>query len=115
MPAWIPGSYMMREFARNIVQIRAEAGGKEVALRKLDKHSWQAAACNGPLTVHYEVYAWDLSVRAAHLDQTPRLFQRQQRVPARGWARGRAAHRRDSASGRRCLYGLARCDQLARS
>ena len=23
LPAWIPGSYMIREFARNIVQIRA--------------------------------------------------------------------------------------------
>ncbi|MGV8899596.1 MAG: M61 family metallopeptidase [Burkholderiaceae bacterium] len=74
LPAWIPGSYMMREFARNIVQIRAEAGGKKVALRKLDKHSWQAAACNGPLTVHYEIYAWDQSVRAAHLDQTHGFF-----------------------------------------
>ncbi len=74
LPAWIPGSYMLREFARNIVQIRAEAGGKKVALRKLDKHSWQVAACNGPLTVHYEVYAWDASVRAAHLDQTHGFF-----------------------------------------
>lgn len=74
LPAWIPGSYMMREFARNIVQIRAEAGGKKVALRKLDKHSWQAAACAGALTVHYEVYAWDPSVRAAHLDQTHGFF-----------------------------------------
>lgn len=74
LPAWIPGSYMIREFARNIVQIRAESDGKKVALRKLDKHSWQAAPCQGPLTVHYEVYAWDLSVRAAHLDQTHGFF-----------------------------------------
>ncbi|NMM38176.1 MAG: M61 family metallopeptidase [Glaciimonas sp.] len=74
LPAWIPGSYMMREFSRNIVQIRADAGGKRVALRKLDKHSWQAAACTGPLTVHYDVYAWDPSVRAAHLDQTHGFF-----------------------------------------
>jgi len=74
LPAWIPGSYMIREFARNIVQIREESGGKKVALRKLDKHSWQAASCSGALTVHYEVYAWDLSVRAAHLDQTHGFF-----------------------------------------
>lgn len=74
LPAWIPGSYMLREFARNIVQIRAEASGKRVALRKLDKHSWQAAVCSGPLIVQYEVYAWDLSVRAAHLDQTHGFF-----------------------------------------
>jgi predicted metalloprotease with PDZ domain len=74
LPAWIPGSYMIREFARNIVRIRAESGGKPVALAKLDKHSWQAAPVAGTLTVHYEVYAWDLSVRAAHLDQTHGFF-----------------------------------------
>ena len=74
LPAWIPGSYMIREFARNIVQIRAEANGESVALAKLDKHSWRAAPVGAPLTVVYEVYAWDLSVRAAHLDQTHGFF-----------------------------------------
>jgi predicted metalloprotease with PDZ domain len=74
LPAWIPGSYMIREFARNIVRIRAEAGGATVRLAKLDKHSWRAAPVAGPLTVHYEVYAWDLSVRAAHLDRTHGFF-----------------------------------------
>lgn len=74
LPAWIPGSYMIREFSRNIVQIRAESGSLPVALTKLDKHAWQAAPVSGPLTVRYEVYAWDLSVRAAHLDQTHGFF-----------------------------------------
>jgi len=74
LPAWIPGSYMIREFARNIVRIRAESGGNAVALTKLDKHAWRAAPCAGPLTLHYQVYAWDLSVRAAHLDQTHGFF-----------------------------------------
>ncbi|MBB3223110.1 M61 family metallopeptidase [Pseudoduganella umbonata] len=74
LPAWIPGSYMIREFSRNIVQIRAEANGQPVALAKLDKHSWQAPPVEGPLTVQYDVYAWDLSVRAAHLDQTHGFF-----------------------------------------
>ena len=74
LPAWIPGSYMIREFARNIVQIRADSNGKPVALTKVDKHTWRAAPVAGPLTVQYEVYAWDLSVRAAHLDQTHGFF-----------------------------------------
>ncbi|MGZ3241308.1 MAG: M61 family metallopeptidase [Burkholderiaceae bacterium] len=74
LPAWIPGSYMIREFARNIVQISAESKGKKIALKKLDKHTWQAAPCDGALTLRYEVYAWDLSVRAAHLDQTHGFF-----------------------------------------
>jgi predicted metalloprotease with PDZ domain len=74
LPAWIPGSYMIREFARNIVQISAESKGKNVALKKLDKHTWRAAPCDGALTLRYGVYAWDLSVRAAHLDQTHGFF-----------------------------------------
>ncbi|SOZ14360.1 putative Peptidase M61, glycyl monoaminopeptidase [Cupriavidus taiwanensis] len=77
LPAWIPGSYMIRDFARNIVRIRADAGGREVALAKLDKQRWQAAPvtlAEGPLTLSYEVYAWDLSVRAAHLDTTHGFF-----------------------------------------
>jgi len=74
LPAWIPGSYMIREFSRNIVRIRAEADGKPVALAKVDKHSWRAAPVAGALTVVCEIYAWDLSVRAAHLDQTHGFF-----------------------------------------
>jgi predicted metalloprotease with PDZ domain len=74
LPAWIPGSYMVREFARNITSIRAEASGRKLRLTKLDKHSWRAARCEGPLTFTYQVYAWDLSVRAAHLDQTHGFF-----------------------------------------
>ncbi|WP_059415890.1 M61 family metallopeptidase [Cupriavidus basilensis] len=74
LPAWIPGSYMIRDFARNIVRIRADAGGRQVALAKRDKQSWQAAPVDGPLTLSYEVYAWDLSVRAAHLDATHGFF-----------------------------------------
>jgi predicted metalloprotease with PDZ domain len=74
LPAWIPGSYMIREFSRNVVQIRGESAGRKIAVKKLDKHTWQAAKCEGPLILHYEVYAWDLSVRAAHLDQTHGFF-----------------------------------------
>ena len=39
LPAWIPGSYMIREFARHIVSLSAEAEGKPVPVTKLDKHS----------------------------------------------------------------------------
>ncbi|GHT81130.1 peptidase [Betaproteobacteria bacterium] len=76
LPTWIPGSYMIREFARHIVRIEAQAGGKPVALAKLDKQTWQAAKVGAgvALTLSYEVYAWDLSVRAAHLDQTHGFF-----------------------------------------
>ncbi|WP_442770818.1 M61 family metallopeptidase [Zoogloea ramigera] len=75
LPAWIPGSYMIREVARNIVSLSAEAGGKAVPATKLDKHSWRLpAGIQGPVTLRYTVYAWDLSVRSAHLDQTHGFF-----------------------------------------
>lgn len=74
LPAWIPGSYMIREFARNIVRIRADDARGQVALTKVDKQTWVAAPCNGPIALRYEVYAWDLSVRSAHLDTTHGFF-----------------------------------------
>jgi predicted metalloprotease with PDZ domain len=74
LPAWIPGSYMIREFARHIVSLRAECEGRKLRITKLDKHTWRAARCSGPLRLIYQVYAWDLSVRAAHLDQTHGFF-----------------------------------------
>lgn len=70
LPAWIPGSYMIRDFARNVVWLKAYCDGAELAVHKLDKQTWQCAPCQGPLEIRYEVYAWDLSVRSAHLDTT---------------------------------------------
>lgn len=74
LPAWIPGSYMIRDFTRNIVTLAARADGKDVAIEKLDKQSWKCPASNGPLTLEYSVYAWDMSVRSAHLDTTHGFF-----------------------------------------
>jgi predicted metalloprotease with PDZ domain len=73
LPAWIPGSYMIREFARNVVRISALADGRRVALKKIDKHTWRAPPAK-QIELAYEVYAWDLSVRAAHLDETHGFF-----------------------------------------
>ncbi|MCK4950788.1 MAG: M61 family metallopeptidase [Gammaproteobacteria bacterium] len=74
MPAWIPGSYMIRDFAKNIVQLSARSAGKKVQVKKIDKQTWKCAGCKGPLTLTYEVYAWDMSVRSAHLDVTHGYF-----------------------------------------
>jgi len=74
MPSWIPGSYMIRDYAKHVVAIRAESDGCDVALRKLDKSRWQAAAVERPLTFVLEIYAHDESVRGAHLDTTHAYF-----------------------------------------
>ena len=76
LPVWIPGSYMVREFSRNILAIDAECADEAVALIQLDKHTWQAAPCppGQALRVRCEVYAWDLSVRGAHVDRNHAFF-----------------------------------------
>ena len=73
LPVWIPGSYLIREFARHIVRISALADGRRVALRKIDKQTWRAGPAQ-QIQLAYEVYAWDQSVRAAHLDETHGFF-----------------------------------------
>jgi predicted metalloprotease with PDZ domain len=74
MPAWIPGSYMIRDFARHVVTLQARGPDGPVRTRRHDKNTWVCAPCDGVLTVDWEVYAWDLSVRAAHLDTTHGYF-----------------------------------------
>ncbi len=74
LPAWIPGSYLIRDFARQVETIEAHAGGQPVAVVKTGNHTWQCTPCAGPLVVQYVVYAWDLSVRGAHVDETHAFF-----------------------------------------
>jgi len=74
MPAWIPGSYMIRDYARHVVAIRAESDGRAVNLKKLNKSCWQADVVNRPITVIAEIYGYDPSVRGAHLDTTHAYF-----------------------------------------
>ena len=74
LPVWIPGSYLVREFARNLLSVSAVDGAGPVALRRVDKATWWAPPGTGTLVVTALVYAWDLSVRAAHLDDTHGYF-----------------------------------------
>lgn len=74
LPAWIPGSYLIRDFSRQILSIKATSQGKAVNIIKAANHTWRCAPCNGPLNIEYTVYAWDLSVRGAHFDQTHAFF-----------------------------------------
>ena len=75
MPVWIPGSYLVREFSRNLQQLGASQAGMAVPLRQLDKCTWQVQ-CRGavPLVLRYLVYAFDNSVRTAWLDDRRGFF-----------------------------------------
>lgn len=74
LPVWIPGSYLIREFAKHIISIEAESAGQSVRLVKIDKSSWQVEPVSAPLLIRYRVYAFDLSVRGAYLDQQRAFF-----------------------------------------
>ncbi|NLC37335.1 MAG: M61 family metallopeptidase [Alcaligenaceae bacterium] len=74
LPAWIPGSYLIRDFARQVETIKASSNKRPVSISKTGNHSWRCAPCKGPLTIEYVVYAWDLSVRSAHVDETHAFF-----------------------------------------
>lgn len=77
LPVWIPGSYLVREFSRHLFGLQAHQGDENTALsvKAIDKSSWDIA-CDGqgPLNLHYSVYAFDRSVRAAFLDAQRGFF-----------------------------------------
>lgn len=69
MPSWIPGSYLMREYARHVVSLSATQAGALITTEKVDKSTWQLACEPGvPVTLSYTVYAWDRSVRGCYFD-----------------------------------------------
>jgi len=75
LPVWIPGSYLVREFSKNLQQLQARQGSKLLAISQLDKCSWQVQCTEGkPLVLDYQVYAFDSSVRTAWLDSTRGFF-----------------------------------------
>ncbi len=75
LPVWIPGSYLVREFARHLSGFSARQGRRSVVLQQRDKTTW-VAACEGraALVVSYLVYAFDASVRGAFLDTDRGFF-----------------------------------------
>ena len=75
LPVWIPGSYLVREFARHLSGLQATQGAHERPLQQLDKATW-LARCEGraALVVSCLVYAFDTSVRAAFLDTQRGFF-----------------------------------------
>ena len=74
LPNWIPGSYLIRDFAKNIMDLKVETtNGDYVHLEQLDKSNWQFSSQKAVI-ISYEVYAWDLSVRSAHFDETHAFF-----------------------------------------
>ncbi len=75
LPVWIPGSYLIREFSKNLQRLRAHQNIGSLAVEQLDKCTWEVASgTTKPLVVTYEVYALDNSVRSAWLDTNRGFF-----------------------------------------
>lgn len=69
MPVWAPGSYLVREFARNIETISASANGKSISIKKTRKNIWRINTTGiSAVTVKYRVYAFEVSVRTSFID-----------------------------------------------
>ncbi|QXW24931.1 M61 family peptidase [Acinetobacter johnsonii] len=75
LPSWIPGSYLIREFSKHIEAVRAyDEDGRQLQIQKFEKNKWRLFNTDHELiTVEYDVYAYDLSVRGAYVDQS-RLY-----------------------------------------
>lgn len=75
LPTWIPGSYLIREFSKHIESVNAyDEAGRQLQMSKFEKNKWRLFNTDHELiTVEYDVYAYDLSVRGAYVDQT-RLY-----------------------------------------
>lgn len=74
MAAWTPGSYLIREFARNVESLSANSNGKVLKYQKINKNTWRIQLDkNLPeniVEVKYKVYAYELSVRTSFLDDS---------------------------------------------
>ena len=75
LPVWIPGSYLVREFSKNLQNLKAKQGGKFVTVHQDNKSQWQIESKpDQTLQLSYEVYAFDNSVRTAWLDMQRGFF-----------------------------------------
>ncbi|MBC8152834.1 MAG: M61 family metallopeptidase [Bacteroidetes bacterium] len=69
MPVWTPGSYLIREYAKNVEGFTAKSGStKNLVVDKIRKNTWRVFTTDEAVTVHYKVYANELSVRNSFID-----------------------------------------------
>ncbi len=67
LPSWLRGSYLVRDFAKHVLRLRATVNGAAAAIERIDKRSFRLAG-RGAMTLDYQVHAYDSSVRKAWLD-----------------------------------------------
>lgn len=71
MPVWAPGSYLVREFARQVEGFTANVNGKLVKSEKVKKNTWRVYTANAnAVKINYRVYGFEISVRTPFIDDT---------------------------------------------
>ncbi|MGB3651548.1 MAG: M61 family metallopeptidase [Rivularia sp. (in: cyanobacteria)] len=75
MPVWTPGSYLVREYAKQLQDFSAWSDGKALTWRKIGKNHWVVDTEGvSEVTVNYRIFANELTVRTNHLDATHGYF-----------------------------------------
>jgi predicted metalloprotease with PDZ domain len=72
MPVWTPGSYLIREFAKNVESFEAfNASGSALSVEKINKNTWRVSTQNnGKVKITYRVYSFEISVRTSFVDES---------------------------------------------
>lgn len=72
MPVWSPGSYLIREFAKNVEDFKAvNASGVPLNAEKINKNTWRiSTSASNQVKLTYRVYAFEISVRTSFVDES---------------------------------------------
>jgi predicted metalloprotease with PDZ domain len=74
LPVWSPGSYLVREYAKNLQDFKANRDGKSLNWQKISKNHWRVETLKQPFQISYNIFANELTVRTNHLDSTHGYF-----------------------------------------
>jgi predicted metalloprotease with PDZ domain len=69
MPVWTPGSYLVREFSKNVESFSVISNDQMLEFTKTRKNCWHINTAGiSSLTVKYKVYCFEISVRTSFVD-----------------------------------------------
>ena len=70
MPVWTPGSYLIREFAKNVEGFKAlNSAGSALKSEKINKNTWRVNTQKSDhIKVSYRIYSFEISVRTSFVD-----------------------------------------------
>ena len=76
MPVWTPGSYMVREFEKNVDRVTASNEKGAIEISKTDKSTWKISDTKGSkkIVISYPIYCFEASVRTSYIDSEHAFF-----------------------------------------